>query len=76
MEHHRLHASGDERVADGQVDGEGLVTAGEIGGAGLVRELLLGHRLPDWAPFGAGRGHHIVDAEIAEGLEYGVAPIG
>ena len=75
VQQHRLRPAGDQRVAGGHVDRERLMPGFDEGRARLVVELLARQGLPDGGPLRAGRGHDVVDLELAKGLEDRLAAV-
>ena len=75
MQHHRLHPAGEDRIANGEIDCEGLMRATEIDRAGRVGDFLARERFPHCTPFRPRRGHDVIDIQTSECLNNGFAAI-
>ena len=75
VEQHRLHPPGHTGVARCHRNGEGFVPAVDVCGAGPLFQLLSGQSLPYRRPLGAGRRDDVVNVQVSQGFENGIAAV-
>ena len=70
-----LHLAGNPGVTQCHIHGQGFVPTVNVGGAVGLVDFLAGQRLPNRRPFRAGGRYDVVDAQVAEGFQDGVAAV-
>src|SRR4051794_25781275 len=75
MQEHSLRSAGHEGVSGGHVYRDGLVPGFNKTGSCLVLELLTRQCLPHRRPLRTGRGHDVVDPELAKGFQDSLATV-
>ena len=75
MQHHGLHPPGHHGVSHGEIDRERLVRAAQVDGTVGIVGILAGESFPHGAPFGTGRGHHVIHVQTPERLDNRFAAI-
>ena len=75
MQQHGLHLAGGARVAERDADGQGLVPAIDIAGAGRFGLIGARQSFPHRRPFRARRADDVIDPQLAEGLHDRIAAV-